>query len=281
MWRASGRNILLSFRIKGPNKIFDVRTLAYNDSAVFESETEKYTTFITNGTDWLGPVVILADDNADGDLAPLKRMHFTGGNHGFDNSGCIDGNSATGRTVGLKLSVDGKLCELYDGYCDSIVMEWSDLVQAANTTKEDGSGREILEEKHRIEFGGRESGFDVSCTFKALENMKFVRLYGLQCSSNSVFKTVTFVGSESYGTPTPVEENLRGDLNTKSLRMSGDMTVEYGVTEEPADGKYLNGCKAFTSKTKSYLFMIDPSSENKCLLKKDESVSYKGFYNFS
>jgi len=277
MWRTNGRNIALTFRIKGPNRIFDVRTLAYCDAQAFETDIGQYTTFITNGTDWLGPVIIYANENADGDSAG----HFTGGNHGYDNSGRIEGNSSTGRSVGLTFTVDGSETSNFSGYCDSIVIRWSDLVQGANTIKEDGSGREILREDHTIEFGKRESGMDVSCTFTALEGMRFERLYGLQLSSNSVFKTVTFVGSNVYGTPTPVQDKLRGDLNTKSLRMSGDMTVEYGVTEGLADGRYINDCRAFTSPTKSYLFMIDPNSENKCLLEKDESVYYKGFYDFT
>jgi len=278
MWRYKGKNIALSMRIKGVNQIFDVEKLYYNNDDTFTNDLSKYTLFITNGTDWLGPVVIKANQNADGDFP--DKSHFTGGNHGADNSGKIEDNAPSGATRGLSIVIDGERREAFSGYCNEVIIRWTDYVQAANTTKMDGTGREVLKEEHTAVFDGTDSGFRITTRFIALESITFLRLYGLQSSATTKFDTVTFVGSKTGGEPQPIVPDLRGDLHTTSVRLDGPLSVEYGVTEGLADGTYQTSHAAFTSGTKCYLFLINPNAPKRCVLDTEESVYYVGWYRF-
>ena len=73
---------------------------------------------------------------------------FTGGNHDYLNG---SGGSATGRTESVTLKVNGKEVDGdYEGYADEIDIYWTNYIQANNTKKEDGSGREVLKEMYHI-----------------------------------------------------------------------------------------------------------------------------------
>ena len=278
MWRYKEKNIALSMRIKGVNQILDVEKLYYNNDAAFTNDLSKYTLFITNGTDWFSPVVVKANQNADGDYQ--DTLHFTGGNHGVDNTGNIEGNAPSGATREVCIRIDGEISESFDGYCNEVEIRWTDYVQAANTIKKDGSGREVLKEEHTVVFDGTDSGFRITTRFIAQESISFLRLYGLQSSATTKFDTVTFIGSKTNSEPQSIVPDLRGDLHTTSVRLDGPLSVEYGVTEGLADGTYRSGYAAFTSGTKCYLFLINPNAPKKCVLDTEESVYYVGWYRF-
>ena len=279
MWRYNGKNLALKMCIKGVNKIFDVKGLYYNTDAAFTNDLTKYTLFINNSTDWIGPVLVRAVQNIDGDMKDVT--HFTGGNHGYDNTGTVEGNTATGATRELQIEIDGAVKTSFKGYCNTVKVDWKDYIQATNTKKADGTGREVMREDHVVVFDGSRSGFDITTEFVALELISFMRVYGLQCSSNSKFESITFVGSKTNDQPQKLtSDRLYGDLNTTSIRLKGPVNVEYGVTEGLADGTYRLDHAAFTSATKTYLQLIDYKAPKKCTLAKDKSVYYVGFYSF-
>lgn len=55
----------------------------------------------------------------------------------------------TGRQVS-----DGAADTVIEGYCDRMEILWTNYVQAYNTKKADGTGREVLCERHRMLFDG-------------------------------------------------------------------------------------------------------------------------------
>ena len=120
-----------------------------------------------NLTDWQGPYVVSANQNADGD-AIAQGAAFTGGNHAYGAGGVT--GTPTARTLSYRVLVDG--VELEDGgdleWKDYVEISWINRVQAWNTKKTDGSGREVLEENPVWTF--RPHGtVEVQNTVKALE----------------------------------------------------------------------------------------------------------------
>jgi hypothetical protein len=193
----------------------------------------------------------------------------------------VEGNAATGATRELVIEIDGAVKTSFKGYCNTVKVDWKDYIQATNTKKADGTGREVMREDHTVIFDGTRSGFDIRTDFVALELISFMRVFGLQCSSNNKFESLTFVGSKTNDQPQKLtSERLYGDLHTTSIRLKGPVNVEYGVTEGLADGTYRNDHAAFTSATKTYLMLIDYKASKKCTLAKDKSVYYVGFYSF-
>ena len=279
MWRNSGKNIAVSFAKKGVNKIFDVLAVYYNEAEVFDTEISNYTLFINNTTDYLSPIVVKAENNVDGDLP--ESNHFTGGNHGYNNTGETSNNSATGTSENIEFYIDGYKKDSYIGYFNYIEISWIDKIQATNTKKADGSGRYVLEEHHKITFDNVFDGFEITTFFYAKEKITITTLYGLQCAYLNSFDTISFVGSHSNKKTQAVKNGLISDRNTEYIKLNGNLNVEFGVTSGLSDGYYEKSYDAFTSGNKAYLYLINPASANKCTLDFDEYVFYKGYYKFN
>jgi chromosome segregation ATPase len=96
--------------------------------------------------------MVRATENADGD--DIESTYFTGGNHQYNNQG--SGSSATARSLSLRFFVDGREVMSEKGYANKIEIRWTNNVQGYNTRKADGTGREILQERHRLIFNGIE-----------------------------------------------------------------------------------------------------------------------------
>ncbi len=161
---------------KGVNNIFDFKEIYLIDNNSYSVSNKLIgDIFFTNNTDFFAPYKVKAINDIDGDSTSVD--HFTGGNHGY--TGGVDGTS-TGRTSNLKLSIDGREVTDFKGYCNFIDIVWTNYIQAMNTKKADGTGREVLKETYELHFDGYK--WTVKNTIEILEDVNLTTYYGLQLS---------------------------------------------------------------------------------------------------
>ena len=75
-------------------------------------------------------------------------------------------------------------------------IRWANRVQASNTTRSDGTGREVLEETHSLTFDG--TVFQSETRIRALEALHIVCLYGFQMFAYKDSQAV-FLGAAKRG----------------------------------------------------------------------------------
>ena len=174
---SDSENVIYNLGRKGPNSIFDFKRV---DFVSIGLNGEKALTansswnLYMNGTDFFGPYEINVA------AEPSKTAPFTGGNHGYMNSGDPNdpANTPTGRTASLKVYADGQeVSEGFTGYADTVTFKWVNMVQAANTVKADGSGREVLKEEYEMVYDGEK--FNIHNTITFLEDSYVTTYYGL------------------------------------------------------------------------------------------------------
>lgn len=125
--------------------------------------------------DWHAPYQFKVRYNIDGDTP--DGQYFTGGMHGYRNA--TTNTTATARCVKYEFYVNNKkLSDGDTGYASEIVIYWENMVQACNTMKSDGSGREALKECHTLVYDGKE--FKSHCEFIPLEDINISLWYGVQ-----------------------------------------------------------------------------------------------------
>ena len=233
--------------------------------------------FYTSSSDWFAPYIIRAISNANGDN--INSQYFTGGNHGYDNTGTISGNTATGRTSEVKVFVDGEAQNNFEGYADKIEIQWTNRIQAYNTVRSDGSGREVLEEKHVMLFDGTE--WNVKNNIIPLEDIVIERYYGLQAQKGPWNSKFRFLGAGNrkwnIGTLSADSSNNKA---TSIIAESSDRDVlEIYINPIIDLGKLElseNSYNAFASATKLYFYLI--RGENP--LEKDDIYTFEGSYKF-
>ena len=175
------RDFCLTFGNVGNNGLFNFRRayfIANNEPTPSDTFTQASdaTYWLMSGSDWFGPYIVAAANNADGDN-PETEM-FTGGNHlTNDNTG-----GKTAYQISLAITIDGDRAvqtgKVYS--CESVDIKWTNAVQAYNTSKANGSGRAVLNETWNVTI---KSG-EIRCknTIHALEEIILKRYYGLQAT---------------------------------------------------------------------------------------------------
>lgn len=128
------------------------------------------------GSDFFAPYQINAINNIDGD--DLGGTDFTGGNHAYDGGST---GSPTARTVDLQVFVDGRKVTNFKGYASFVDIYWSNRIQASNTKKADGTGREVLQENIHLYYDGNK--WHIDNTIEFLEKLKWQVHYGLQAQT--------------------------------------------------------------------------------------------------
>ena len=175
---------VIEFNRTGLNKIFSFSKLYKNFSWKYtdfpSGRLDGLTAVQTFDTDIIGPIMVSAENNEDGD-DPIAA--FTGGWHGFnrDQSG-----SPTARHVSLQVWVDGKMVkDTFKGYTNDLVIETTSNIQGFNTKKKDGSGREIIQQKVKMTFN--EGRADVHIKMIPLEKVRIHTYYGLQTALSQLY----------------------------------------------------------------------------------------------
>ena len=271
------KDISVKLKKKGGNNIFDFYEIGttYNYTEKVNKLTTPETILMTTTTDWFAPYIIKAIDNGDGDAT--TSYHFTGGNHEYTNTGT--GGTPTGRTLSVRVFADGQEILGGSGYCNMLRIEWVNRVQGYNTKKVDGSGREILEERHTITFNGEK--WNTFSELEPLEDVWVEKYYGLQCCGlNTIYPNIRFIGGEKRGLYHSSAAMQSGSPNTNGLKAYGSkdcLIMEIDPTCDLGKREYINGSSGvfFQNYGKAY---------NNIILQKKlftgETYHFKGSYTF-
>lgn len=197
---------------------------------------EQYTDMVAP---WGG---LAAVDNIDGDKPDVTATEFTGGWHGYNNA---NSGTPTARTNSVRLYIDGvRVTESYTGYCHTVKVEVTNYIQAANTKKSAGGGREVLIEIVTYTFTN--SDIDVVVDAYAIENVTLQTYYFLQCQRVYNFQNELRVsGDDSYRKPiTSATIDVWGSAKTSpatKLSLKGDtdvITLQIDPTFDIGDNRF-------------------------------------------
>ena len=174
--------LTIVFGKRGPNELPDFKSIVAGTRTLYNG-----------GTDWCAPYIVGAVNNPNGD-DPTNHT-FTGGNHNYNNTGTLDA-SATARNISLKFYADGKLLSSGDsGYCNNISIVFVNQIQAYNTRKIDGTGREVLKETRFMSFDG--STMTSKVMIDPLESIIIETYYGYQASAPS-WNNILFINGTNH-----------------------------------------------------------------------------------
>lgn len=238
------------FGKRGPNQLPDIKSIAVGSVTLYNG-----------GSDSIAmPYTVAAVENINGDN--ISQHYFTGGNHNYNNTGDSSG-SATGRNISLKFYADGKLLGSGDsGRCNQIQIVFTNRIQAYNTRRYDGSGREVLEESRSIDFDG--STLHLRGSVLPLEDVEMELYYGCGLTIARGWPTVQYIGGENRS-KFNFSQHLRSE-NTKpnGIRCTGehdqvelmiDRSIDLGA--EPMIDNSTSG--AFCNSSKVYFCLIKDS----------------------
>ena len=275
------RDIITVLEQKGNNNLFDFHYSMLN------TNTDMYPTPSTGGetifggqTDMTSPYIVKAVNNGDGD-APDSHW-FTGGNHAYNTNNYSGEPNA--RTGYIQLFADGNNITNGIGYCNHLCVRWTNYVQAYNTEKADGTGREVLIERHTAEFDGVE--WKLYGEFIALEDIIVERYYGnMLINIASKYHNVRFIGASNrtkYYIEDASQNANSGDLTcTKLIAWDSDHNMLELMLNGQFDlGKRTNNEEQekglFISNGKAYMGLIWGELE----VDTGELYAYEGAYKF-
>lgn len=256
---SSEKDLLVTMNLGRGNGLFDFASfkLMPRDMDI-ESGEAMAEIMATNGTDWHAPFIVRATENADGD--DVESGYFTGGNHQYNNQG--SGSTATARSLSLRFFVDGREVVSEKGYANKIEIRWINNVQGYNTKKADGTGREILQERHRLIFDG--CGWKETIELEPLEQVFVERWYGLQFVYASNYPNYRYIGAADRTLHTNEESNCGGKDADGIVAYGDKHKIEMTIDTSVDLGKRtLSGnIGALCSTAKAYMFIIDNKQMN-------------------
>ena len=276
---SSDSDILVTLKRKGGNHIFDFYQFATFTAgrAIDALSDGDLTVLQTTSTDWHAPFIVKAVNDVNGD-AP-DSSHFTGGNHEYTNTG--SGGTPTGRTASLRVFADNREVASGSGGCDRLTLKWVNYVQATNTKRADGTGREVLRENHTLTFDGVDWVSTVDVV--PLEDIKMATWYGLQgCGVSDLYKNVRYYGGRNRGEYNGgAEYTTCGDNKASRVVCKGgahSMAVEIDPTFDLGDRRFYNGSDGIF--TQSYGKVYFNLTDN-AVFDAGCAYSFRGKYRFA
>lgn len=269
----------VTLKKKGGNNLFDFYKLGIipNGTDSISESADTQIVLMTTETDWFAPFIVGAKNNADGDD---NSQTFTGGNHQYNNQG--SGSTATAETSSLVFKADNKTISDGSGNCSQFEMIWTNLVQGWNTKKSNGTGREILQENHRLIFDGVRFEFFVDLI--PLEDVSMTTWYGAQWSTGStVYPKVRYIGGEDR------DEHTVASASSESGDSTCCHAIGYGDDHEirlDIDEGYDLGNHSFISNARTDAMFTATYGKGYCYiisvkdLYEDKMYSLHGFYQF-
>lgn len=254
-----------------------------NGSEIVLVETNSTEEVITaNGTDFLSPSTLYAVNNVDGDFPDFTSGKITGGWHRYNSS--TTSGTATARNVSYKVFCDGKRVNNGENARGSeVVIDIVNRLQASNTEKEDGTGREVVEQHFRLIFGNGH-GCTVDGEITALEDIKYEMYYGIS-SYFSGTEDVYFVGCRANrGGKSVTEVNRCGDKYCTGVKQIGtNDTYEFGIDSLVDLGtqyanNWANSCIMSSRKAYMVLIFANNTDENRLSLTSGSKAYWKGYY---
>lgn len=244
----SAYDMAVNIKKKGGNNIFDIHSIGiiHNNLPSISTDTTGIIYLLSSSGDWHAPFTVAANNNADGD--DQTHHYFTGGNHQYNNQST--GSTATGRTTYLKFYADGMEVIGGSGSCRSFEMVWKNRVQAYNTRKADGSGREVLEEVHKMRFDG--ISFDEYIKLIPLEDITMENWYGLQWFTSPYQNTVYIGGANREVFDSAIAWTYSGDKTCcHAIGYSADheIAIDIDADYDLGDHKFFDGADAIFTVT--------------------------------
>lgn len=255
------------------NHVSENEAYMVDDSA----ESETFIGFFKEAvTDTHSPYAVNTLGLADGDRT--YKLSFTGGNHSYDE--ITNEGSATGVTDGVVFYIDGECYDEYDGYASRLDIYYENSIQASNTIRIDGSGRNVINEANFISFDGEK--WNSSITVTALEDVAFYRYYGLQFDTVGFGDTVSFVYDDERTSEHKIGTFANSvDTDCNMIRISGgDIDVEIAVTSDFSTCNHTS-YSAFAESYKKTYFNIINAATIPLSLSQEETFSVEGYYKFS
>lgn len=250
--------------------------------AVLVSTNANKSTITQGTTDFISPHVVYAVNNMNGDFPDMSSAKLTGGWHRYNNS--TSTGTATARNISYKVFCDGKQLNAGESQRGHVVrVEIVNRLQASNTEKEDGTGREVVEQKIVLTFDA-EFGCRVYSEITALEDVKYERLYGISTYYTDT-ADVFFVGCRAKrGGQSVSGVNRCGDLYCTEAMQIGATDI-YRIGFDPTfdlGGQYANhwGNSFTMAATKSYAVLIYANGDenNMLAISVGGKAYFKGYY---
>lgn len=276
---ASDKDMRVVLKKRGPNAIFDFAKwyLAPNPNRTVLTEIGEQYLVLSAETDTFSPYVVRATSNIDGDMP--RSGDFTGGNHSYFNVGY--GGSPTGRTADIEIYVDGvSVNGVYQGYATTVDIIVKNRIQANNTKKADGGGREVLEETNSLRFDGIKWKSRINVT--ALEDIDIRRYYGLQLGVYNLGDTVTYYDEKTVSYPLNQKTWSRTKNCRKFAISGGILCVEAAQNwqDENAIFKNSENFSAFSQRYGKIYFNVIHTNE-KNILTAGDSFEINGYYRYT
>lgn len=279
-------DMVMVLRHMGGNRIFNISSPLMikkgTETELSVLENAKQLIEDTLDSDWFGPHKVYVVNNADGDKQ--NSGGFQGGSHNYDNNENPHAASATGRSTEITVVADGvKHTEPFEGYAEKADVYWNTYVQAGNTVKSDGTGREVLVQHHHMTYDGEKWLFDVQIEF--FEDVYWQLYYGVQCVcgnswngeicyDNSPWQNISCHNTDSG---CKLTEKITVRKNGHCLEMYLDK--DYGI----GDRRYLAKSNAgafsriYAGFGKAYFQLVNADGN---ILRAGQTADYRGYYKF-
>lgn len=275
-YNVSGTDVTLTSICKGQTLTIQVGKRGPNNIPDFKSIVRGGVSLYVGSTDTLCmPYKVAAINSIDGD-DPANET-FTGGNHNYNNTG-DNLSTATGRNVSLLFYADEELISgSGSGTCSRFTIDVVNRIQAYNTRKVDGTGREVLEEHKVFTWDGNE--FKCFGETIPLEQVNIKEYFGYAMYA-SLLPNILYYGGVNR-TPFVNTDNLRsGNKKPSAIKLFSPanqivmtMDREYDLGADPMIGASTSG--AFTVGGKSYFYLIENQTFDT-----SETTSSKVTYTF-
>lgn len=263
---------------RGPNNIFDFAKwyLAPNPRKQVLTEIGENYLLVTADTDTFSPYIVKAINDINGDIP--HNGDFTGGNHSYYNIGY--GGSPTGRTADIEIYIDGlPVNGAFKGNASNIDIIFKNRIQANNTKKADGTGREVLEEKNVLHFDAVKWKSKIVVT--ALEDVDIRRYYGLQLGVYDLGDTVTYYEQKNVTYPLK-QKTWSRTKNCRKFTLTGglfNIEVALNWSNENAFFKNSTAFSAFSQRYGKIYFNVINADEKNILMAGD-SFEINGYYRY-
>lgn len=270
------QDAIVEWRLNGANGLFDFYRISFvdNNSQSVTTATSGTVAF-TNTTDFLGPHTFLGKNNIDGTYP--TGFNYTGGNHSIDNVKTARASSP------VRLFVDGReVSGDFSGAGLNIEVTWANRIQAHNTFKTDGTGREVMEQRFKLTFDGVK--FNIYSEIEFLEDATYKLYHGLQSNHLNMWDgTVYFHNSPNRKKNDALTKQDSGDKKcnwitlekgSHALDIYLDATEGLGRKDFVLDSAVNGAFNMDTSKKTYFTLMSDRD------FTAGDVLTFKGYYKF-
>lgn len=288
-------DLCVNLKKKAENNLFDFEYFFRLNNTTgtvltYMPEPSERQTINGGSTDYIAPSIIYARNNIDGDFPSFNDKKFTGGWHGYNNA--TSGVTATARNIENHVYVDNQEV-LTDTYKigNEIKIILINRLQGSNTEKQDGTGREIMEQKITITMNNKSNKIIVNSELKALEDIIIGVHYGLSYYRLNNNDICYLIGSRNRRTPfTYAENRILSDIYTTGTKEIISSTGDaFEMSKNPlldlgSGYKVTEGYGLLISSLKAYLQFVNAINnivDNGLYLNTGEIARWEAYYDIN